>query len=154
MAYRSWTHVALAASQLEQAEDFYARLFGFTVAFREAEAPDGWRTLPHGTSWAAARAAGVEPQLSQLRRDGVVLALEAASEQRDGGMLSHIGMAVDKPDLAELRQRAVELGCQVVTDRDELLVFDDGYSIRWEVGISTELRSNGVRNGRWFELPE
>lgn len=62
-------------------------------------------------------------------------------------------MAVDKPDLAALRQRATELGCDVVTDRDELLVFDDGYGIRWEVSVSSELRSNGVWNGRWFELP-
>jgi catechol 2,3-dioxygenase-like lactoylglutathione lyase family enzyme len=46
VAYRSWTHIALAVRRLRPAEEFYARLFGMTVAFREAEAPDGWRTLP------------------------------------------------------------------------------------------------------------
>jgi catechol 2,3-dioxygenase-like lactoylglutathione lyase family enzyme len=153
MAYRRWSHVALAVSQLRQAEEFYARLFGLTVAFREAEAPDGWRTLPDGTGWDEARAAGIEPGLSSLQRDDVVLALEATDDERDGSRLSHIGITADAADLAELRLRATELGCRIVTDRQNLLVIDDPYSVRWEVGISAELTSTGARTGRWFDLP-
>ena len=153
MAYRCWTHVALAAGQLREAEEFYLSLLGLTVTFREAETADGWRTL-RGGGWDAAAAAGIEPGLSSLRRDGIVLALEAADAQPGGdGMLSHLGLAVDDADLAELRQRATELGCRIVTDRDSLLVLDDIYGVRWEVSTSAELTSTGARTGRWLDLP-
>jgi catechol 2,3-dioxygenase-like lactoylglutathione lyase family enzyme len=154
VAYQCWTHVALTVGDLKQAEEFYSSLFGLTVAFREAEAADGWRTFPEEATWETARVAGIEPQLSQLRRDGVVLALEAAADGklREAGKLSHIGIAVDELELAELRQRAQELGCHLVTNREGLIVFDDIYGVRWEVGTSTELTSNGARTGRWFDL--
>ncbi len=103
MAYRCWTHVALAVGQLQQAEEFYARLFGLAVTFRETETADGWRTLRGGAGWDSAHAAGIEPQLSSLRRNGVVLALEATEDGRNGSRLSHLGIAVDEPDLDELR---------------------------------------------------
>lgn len=153
MAYRCWSHVALAVGQLRVAEEFYIRLFGLTVAFREAEAADGWRTLPNGAGWDEALAAGIEPQLSSLRRGGVVLALEAITDERDGSRLSHIGITADDQDLGELRLRARELGCAIVTDRPGLLVIDDKYGVRWEVTTAAELTSTGARTGRWFDLP-
>jgi catechol 2,3-dioxygenase-like lactoylglutathione lyase family enzyme len=163
MAYRSWTHVALATGTLREAEEFYAALFGMQVAFRETETADGWRTL-RGGSWAEARAAGIEPGLVQLRRDSVVLALEAADPGPGAGdgharareqdsALSHIGMAVDTADLAALRGRAPGLGCVVVTARDGLLIIDDPYGIRWEVSTASGLTSTGDRTGRWLDLP-
>jgi catechol 2,3-dioxygenase-like lactoylglutathione lyase family enzyme len=153
MAYHCWTHVALAVGQLRQAEEFYARLFGLAVRFRETETADGWRTLRGGAGWDSARAAGIEPQLSSLRRDGVVLALEATEGEPNDSRLSHIGIAVDEPDLDELRLRARELGCRIVTDRDGLLILDDAYRVRWEVSTITELASTGDRTGRWLDLP-
>ncbi|HEY5986400.1 MAG TPA: VOC family protein [Streptosporangiaceae bacterium] len=153
MAYRGWSHVALAVGALQQAEEFYVRLFGLTVAFREAEAADGWRTLPSHAGWNEARAAGIEPALSSLRRDDIVLALEATEDPRDGGRLSHIGITADGRDLDELRQRASELGCHIVADRADLLVLDDAYGVRWEVTINAELTSTGARTGRWFDIP-
>ena len=103
MAYHCWTHAALAVGQLRQAEEFYTRLFGLAVTFRETETADGWRTLRGGASWDSARAAGIEPQMSSLRRDGITLALEATEDERDGSRLSHLGIAVDEPDLGESR---------------------------------------------------
>jgi catechol 2,3-dioxygenase-like lactoylglutathione lyase family enzyme len=153
MAYRSWTHVALAVGELRQAEEFYARLFGLAVRFREAETADGWRTLRGGAGWDSARAAGIEPQLSSLGRDGVVLALEATEDERHGSRLSHIGIAADERDLIELRLRARELGCRIVTDRGDLLVLDDTYGVRWEVSTTAELASTGDRTGRWLDVP-
>lgn len=153
MTYRCWTHVALTVARLREAEEFYVSLLGLTVAFREVETPDGWRTL-RGGGWDAAAAAGIEPGLSSLRRDGIVLALEGADGEPSGsGMLSHIGLAVDEGDLAELRKRAGDLGCRVVTDRAGLLVLDDIYGVRWEVATSAELTSTGTRTGRWLDLP-
>lgn len=161
MTYHCWTHVALAVGPLRQAEEFYTRLFGLAVMFRETETADGWRTLRGGAGWESARAAGIEPGLSSLRRDGIILALEAidllaleaTDVERDGSRLSHIGIAVDEPDLAELRLRARELRCRIVTDRDGLLVLDDAYGVRWEVSTTAELVSTGARTGRWLDVP-
>ena len=153
VAYQGWTHMALMVGQLQKAEEYYVRLFGMDVAFREAETADGWLTLRGWTGWDAARAAGVEPGLCSLRRDGMVLALEAAAEDRDGSRLSHLGLAVDEPDLDELRTRAREMGCQTVTSRDGLLVLADAYGIRWEITTNAELTSTGDRGGLWLDLP-
>jgi hypothetical protein len=97
-----------------------------------------------------------------LRRDGIVLALEAAgpkpgaedhpaAREKDSA-LSHIGIAVDAADLAALRSRAPELGCSIVTARDTLLIIDDPYGIRWEVSTASELISTGDRTGWWLDL--
>jgi catechol 2,3-dioxygenase-like lactoylglutathione lyase family enzyme len=160
LTYRCWSHVALVVGQLRQAEEFYGRLFGLEVAFREAEAADGWRTLRGGTGWDSFLAAGIEPQMSSLRRDGIVLALEAAGEEREAageerhpGRLSHIGITTDQPDLDELRLCAPGLGCRIVTYRDGLLILDDPYGIRWEVSTARELTSTGARTGRWLHVP-
>src|SRR6266702_6390937 len=153
MVYHFWTHVALAVGRLREAEEFYAQLFGMPVAFREIETPDGWRTLPDDVGWDSARAAGIEPQLSSLRRDGVAIALEEIEDEREGNRLSHIGMAIDAADLTDLRPRARNLGCGIVTDRDNLLVFDDPYGVRWEVSTTAELTSTGARTGRWGRNP-
>ncbi|HKE52177.1 MAG TPA: VOC family protein [Actinomycetes bacterium] len=48
MAYQGISHVAVRVTDLREAEDYYHRLFGLAVAFREAETSDGWRTLPPG----------------------------------------------------------------------------------------------------------
>jgi catechol 2,3-dioxygenase-like lactoylglutathione lyase family enzyme len=153
LTYHGWTHVALAVGQLRQAEEFYGRLFGLAVAFREAETADGWRTLRGGLGWDSFHAAGIEPQLSSLSRDGITLALEAAGDERRGGRLSHLGIVVDQPDLDEVRRHAVGLGCRIITDRDHLLVLDDTYGVRWEVSTTGELASTGARTGRWLDVP-
>jgi catechol 2,3-dioxygenase-like lactoylglutathione lyase family enzyme len=153
VAYSGWTHVALAVGQLRQAEEFYSRLFGLAVDFREAEVADGWRTLRGGTGWDSFGAAGIEPGLSSLSRDGIVLALEAAGDERSGGRLSHVGLLVDQPDLEEVRLRATGLGCHILTDREGLLVFNDVYGVRWEVTTSGELASTGARANRWLDVP-
>jgi catechol 2,3-dioxygenase-like lactoylglutathione lyase family enzyme len=153
MAYRCWTHVALAVGPLPEAEEFYTQLFGMAVAFREAEVTDGWRTLREGAGWDQARNAGIDPGLSQLHRDGVVLALETADTGPGVRGLSHVGIGMDEPELAELRARAGDLGCHIVTDRDGLLVFDDPYGVRWEATTATALASTAARTGRWLDLP-
>ena len=97
-----------------------------------------------------------------MRRDGIVLALEAAgpkpgaedhpaAREKDSA-LSHIGIAVDAADLAALRSRAPELGCSIVTARDTLLIIEDPYGIRWEVSTASELISTGDRTGWWLDL--
>jgi hypothetical protein len=97
MAYRAVTHIALVVSPLRQAEEFYQVLFALEVAFREAEAADGWRTLPPHASWEEAEADGIHLGLCSLHRDAFTLALEDGPGTM-GGRLSHIGVQVDEMD--------------------------------------------------------
>jgi catechol 2,3-dioxygenase-like lactoylglutathione lyase family enzyme len=46
MTYQAFTHIALIVTPLRQAEEFYRTVFALDIAFREAEAADGWYTLP------------------------------------------------------------------------------------------------------------
>jgi catechol 2,3-dioxygenase-like lactoylglutathione lyase family enzyme len=155
MTYRAFTHIALIVTPLRQAEAFYQALFALEVAFREAEAADGWDTLPADASWEDAEAAGISLGLCSLHRDAFTLALEEGAS-RAGGRLSHVGVQVDGEDLERLRTVAPTLGCQVVQDGPTILVFDDPYGVRWEMTTTSydDLRrlSTGARKGRWITL--
>lgn len=155
MTYRAFTHIALIVTPLRQAEEFYQRLFALEVAFREAEAADGWATLPADASWDDAEAAGVSLGLCSLHRDAFTLALEEGVSHA-GGRLSHVGVQVDEEELERLQTVAPTLGCQIVQDGPTILVFDDPYGIRWEITTSSyenpRLLSTGARKGRWITL--
>ena len=147
--YRSVTHIALNVSPLEEAGEFYRELFRLEVAFREAETPAGWATLPDDAGWAEARAAGIQLGLSALSRDSFTLALEGGdSPQR----LSHLGLAVDPAEMDALRTRARELNCRLMLDRPDLIVFRDPYGVQWEITTSATLQSSGDRTGRWLDV--
>jgi hypothetical protein len=153
MRYRSLTHLALRVPELRQAESLYVALFDAEVLFREAEVQGEWRTLPEGAGWADAEAAGITLQLSLLRRDVLVLALEQANQQElPPGRLSHVGLRVSEPELERLRVQAGTLGCQIVTDRPALLVLDDPLGLRWEITTASELESSGIGAGRWLQV--
>ncbi|GEM_PF-4279661 len=55
--FRGVTHIALRVQALREAETFYQRLFGLSVAWREAPVGDTWQTLPEGADWDDAEAA-------------------------------------------------------------------------------------------------
>jgi catechol 2,3-dioxygenase-like lactoylglutathione lyase family enzyme len=153
MTYHAFTHIALIVTPLRQAEEFYRTLFELEVAFREAETPDGWYTLPSGAGWDDAEATGIRLGLCSLHRDAFTLALEDGPSS-GGGRLSHIGIQVDTQELERLRIAASE-PCQIVQDIPSLLVFDDPYGIRWEVTTSAyddpRRLSTGMRLGRWLD---
>jgi len=155
MTYRAFTHIALIVTPLRQAEEFYRTLFALDVAFREAEAADGWYTLPSDASWDDAEAAGISLGLCSLHRDGFTLALEDGVSS-EGGRLSHVGLQVDAHDLERLRTVAPSLGCQVVQGGPSILVFDDLYGVRWEVTTiaydDPRRLSTGARAGRWLNI--
>jgi catechol 2,3-dioxygenase-like lactoylglutathione lyase family enzyme len=143
------THIALNTPDLEQAERFYRELLDMGVAFREAETPSGWATLPKDSGWREAEAAGIKLGLSVVSRDSFVLALEASdSPQR----LSHLGLAIEPGEMDRLRQRAQALNCTVVVDRTDLVVLQDRYGVQWEVTSSAALQSSGERTGRWLDV--
>jgi catechol 2,3-dioxygenase-like lactoylglutathione lyase family enzyme len=150
------SHVALMVADLPDAEAYYTALFGLTVAFREVECEDGWRTLRPGSGWPEAIAAGYAPGLTVLHGGGLTLALEAGPTG-PGGALSHIGLAVETAQLETLRGRLDALCASVVEQRTDLLVFADRFGVRWEVGVAplppAAEQSTGARRGRWLDLP-
>lgn len=150
MGYRAIDHVALRVTDLRAAEAYYRRLFGLKVAFREAVAQDGWRTLPPGVGWDEAERAGIELGLVFLSRGPFRLALEGTEAALEGGRLAHICLDADPKELDALRERAMEMGCRVMLDRPGYLIFADAFGVHWEVTGGHVLRSNGEGLGRWL----
>ena len=148
------SHVALRVVDLREAERYYCDLFGLEVAFREAETPEGWRRLPEGKTWEDAEAAGIHLDMVMLHRDGLALALEEDTPVKANGTLSHIGLLVDEEELRRLRKDLPKFECHLVHDLERTIVFDDRYSVRWEVSQTdySEPKRLGVRPGRWLEL--
>jgi catechol 2,3-dioxygenase-like lactoylglutathione lyase family enzyme len=156
MGLRSFTHLALRVERLREAEAFYRTLFLMEVAFREAETPDGWGTLPDLADWDDAEQAGIQLGLVMLHRDGIRLALEAADAVAQDGQLSHVGVFVDEQEMERLRQVAAPSGCRIVTDRERALVFDDPFGVRWELNTfaydDPASLSTGARIGFWLDV--
>jgi catechol 2,3-dioxygenase-like lactoylglutathione lyase family enzyme len=156
MAMGSVTHVALRVERLREAEMFYRSLFALEVAFREAETPDGWWTLPEAADWDDAQRAGIDLGLVMLYRGGLRLALEAADAVAEDGQLSHVGVFVDEDELTRLRAVTADLGCKIVLDRAQALTFDDAFGVRWELNNfpydDPPSLSTGARTGRWLEV--
>jgi catechol 2,3-dioxygenase-like lactoylglutathione lyase family enzyme len=156
MTLHSFTHVALRVARLREAEEFYRTLFGLDVAFREAETPEGWATLSATAEWDEAERAGIELELVMLYRDGLRLALEAADSVALDGQLSHVGVFVDEDELGRLRAAAADAGCRIASDRQQALIFDDPFGVRWEVNTfpyeDPPSLSTGARTGHWLEV--
>jgi catechol 2,3-dioxygenase-like lactoylglutathione lyase family enzyme len=152
----SFTHVALRVERLREAETFYCELFALDVAWREAETPEGWQTLPQAAGWDDAERAGVQLGIVMLYRDGVRLALEAVDSVTDDGQLSHVGVLVDDGELERLRRIARAAGCAIVVESERALIFDDLFGVRWEFNTFSyddpPSMSTGARTGRWLEL--
>jgi catechol 2,3-dioxygenase-like lactoylglutathione lyase family enzyme len=157
VSLHSFTHLALRVEKLREAEAFYCRLFGLSVAWREAETPHGWYTLPEPAGWDDAEGVGIDLKIVMLYRDGLRLALEAVESVVDDGQLSHVGVFCDEDDLTGLRRDAANAGCLVVADRERALIFDDPYGVRRELNTfayeDPPSMSTGARSGSWLKLP-
>lgn len=157
MSLHSFTHVALRVERLREAEAFYCGLFELEVAWREAETPQGWYTLPESAGWGDAERAGIDLGIVMLYRDGLRLALEAVESVAEDGQLSHVGVFGDEDDLRRLREVAAGAGCDVVLDRERALIFDDPFGVRWELNSfaydDPPSMSTGARTGSWLKVP-
>jgi len=91
-----------------------------------------------------------------LHRGGLRLALEAVRSVANDGQLSHIGLHTDDEELGRLRMRVRAVGCQVAVDREQALVFDDPFGVRWEINTFSygdpKALSTGARRGLWLEV--
>ncbi|MDP9358917.1 MAG: VOC family protein [Chloroflexota bacterium] len=157
MAYRPVDHLALRVSPLREAEAFYQGLFGMVVAFREARVAGEWQTMPPGTGWDDADAAGIPLELVFLVRDRLVLALGVGDDVAlAGGPLDHVALRVDSTDLDHLADQAAALGCWFAARRSDYLFFTDAYGVRWEIQTADDggagPRSTGDQTGRWIDV--
>jgi catechol 2,3-dioxygenase-like lactoylglutathione lyase family enzyme len=156
MTLHAFTHVALRVDHLREAEAYYCGLFGLEVAWRQAETPDGWYRLPQSAGWDDAERAGIDLSIVMLYRGGLRIALEAVESVAEDGRLAHVGIFADEDELEGLRETVADTGGDVVTDREQALIFDDRFGVRWEVNSfaydNPPTMSTGARAGKWLEL--
>jgi catechol 2,3-dioxygenase-like lactoylglutathione lyase family enzyme len=143
-------YVALHVSDLRSAEDFYRRAFGVELLFREAEVDGQWWTLPAGSSWGDASAAGVEIHMLALRRDDFVLALFRGAPKP--GTVHEVSIGVDPAEIDSLTERPLE-GLEILEQGDGFLRFEDPFGFRWVLQRpDAEFRSSGQIAGRWLDV--
>ncbi|MFB6154148.1 MAG: VOC family protein [Halodesulfurarchaeum sp.] len=125
-------HAVLSVPDLEAAESYYRELLDMGVLFREGTLSGTYGKVPDGVDWAVAKAHGVEPGMSFLRRDDFVLALAADPETSEPTRFDHLALEIDLADLGSLASRAAEMGCGV-SERETSVVVTDRYGVEWEL---------------------
>ena len=125
------THVALNVSGgLREAEDFYCRLLGLRVAWREP-VPDG---VAFDAPWDDFVTGGTEPQIAMLHEGALRLSVTADGSSLTSGVINHVGLQVTAEQLSAIRHRVIDAGYRTVAHRaGELLDFIDPYGVEWEL---------------------
>lgn len=151
MSSTSLTHIALVVPNLRQAERYYQLIFDMALIGREAELPDGLGyTLPFDHGWEAAEAAGIELNMTALRKGEFVLALFAGAAPP--GQCYVIGLAMPLPAIASLRARLPE-GTPITEDAPDRLEFRDPFQMTWQISVpGTQFRTAGDFANRWLKL--
>jgi len=145
--------VALFVPDLRAAEEYYVRVLGLTVIMRETPLEveptrATWATLPPGSGWADADAAGVALEMVALQRDDILIVLFARTTS--GGQIHVIGVVIDDAAIEEI---AGQLPADRPTaHRPGYLEFVDPYGIRWQLSSGARFRSSGEVFGRWIDL--
>jgi catechol 2,3-dioxygenase-like lactoylglutathione lyase family enzyme len=143
-------YLALYVPDLQAAEDFYRRVFGVEVLFRETEREGEWWTLPAETAWDEAVAAGIEVGMVALRREGFVLALFPGTPQRGAVHEVSIGLGADEID--SLRAHPPD-GLHLLEQSNRFMRFEDPFGFRWVLQPpDAEFRSSGAIANRWLDV--
>jgi catechol 2,3-dioxygenase-like lactoylglutathione lyase family enzyme len=148
-------HVALHVADLQEAEEYYRRVFDLEVVTREALASGDltddtpWAQLPHDATWEDARLAGHEIQMVGLRRGDLLLALFPGDPQP--GTLFLVAILATAEEIAEVRGRLPN-GTAVEADQPEALTFLDPFGFRWQL-CGPGFSGPGDAQGRWLEMP-
>jgi hypothetical protein len=131
MPFLAVTHVTVSVpGPLREAESYYCSLFDLSVAWREP-VPDG---APFDLPWEALGQAGAEPVIALLHSGEFRLAVTVSRTPLSRGVLDHVGLQVALETLRAVRERALGLGVQVVSSReDELFDFIDRFGAEWEL---------------------
>jgi hypothetical protein len=153
VSLHSYTHVALRVERLQEAEVFYSELFALNVAWREAETPRGWYTLPEWAGWDDAERAGVELEAVMLFRDAC--GSRSSSPSRWPRMVHSVTrecspMRTSSNGWARSLRQPAATSCSTTSGRSTSTI------VRWELNTFSyddpRGMSHGARAGHWLEL--
>ena len=143
-------YLALSVPDLQAAEDFYRRVFGVDVLFRETEREGEWWALPAETAWDEAAAAGIEVGMVALRRESFVLALFPGTPQR--GALYEVSIGLGGDEIESLRAHPPD-GVHLLEHSKGFMRFEDPFGFRWVLQLpDAEFRSSGEIAGPWLDV--
>jgi catechol 2,3-dioxygenase-like lactoylglutathione lyase family enzyme len=145
-------YIALFVPDLRATEDFYRRIFGKELLFRESDVDgdDGWYTLPPEKGWEDAEMAGIEFAMVALKRDGFVLALFRGAPQHGTVCEICFGLAADEIETVRPRLRDEPISSE---HRERWIRFDDPFGFRWTLQEPhVPFRSSGEIAERWLVL--
>jgi len=144
----SVSHIALFVPHLQEAEKFYMDLFNMELIGREIEKEnDLWFTLPFNKGWEDAKAAGIDLDMTALRKGDFVLALFRGPNP--SGQVYVIGLNATKEDIQAIHNKlspAIEIA-EFQTDR---LEFIDPYCITWQIAVEPVFCTAGDFANRWI----
>lgn len=145
-------HIALFVPDLRAAEEFYRRIFGMDLLFRESEVggEESWYTLPPEKGWEDAEMAGIELAMVALKRDEFILALFRGAPQHGTVCEICFGLAADEIEMVQARLRDEPISSE---HRERWLRFDDPFGFRWTLQEPhVAFKSSGEIAERWLVL--
>lgn len=146
----SVSHIALFVPDLQEAEQYYQDLFDMELIGREIEKEDGLGyTLPFDTGWEEARAAGVELDMTALRKGDFVLALFRGTQLP--GQVYVIGLSTTRKDIKAIHDR-LQADIKMEVYQPDRLEFIDPYAITWQIAVEPTFRTAGDFANRWIAV--
>ena len=144
-------HIAIFMPDVPNAEEYYQKIFGMGLVGREVLQKDGlWYSLPFDKNWQDAKAAGINPGMSALRRGSFVLALFQG--QVTGGQVYVVGLEIPGDEIARVRARLPE-GTIVMEAGEASLTFLVPFQITWQVSApGSKFQTAGEYAGLWLEF--
>jgi catechol 2,3-dioxygenase-like lactoylglutathione lyase family enzyme len=126
-------HIALTVESLRQAENFYTRLFGLKVLFREGVTGDGWKRCPEDWAWEQALMDGLHPERSCLGcGDLRLMLLMRSSEYTPEGRIDYVCLQLHPEESCRLIQKAKQMGCEIEKTPNDTSILDP-YGVRWRL---------------------
>jgi len=145
----SVSHIALFVPDLQEAETFYKNLFDMELIGREAEEEDGlWYTLPFDKAWEDTKAAGMDLDMTALRKGEFVLALFRGTNNPPGQVFA-IGLGADEKDIKAIHEK-LSPDIKMEVFQPERLEFIDPYHITWQIAVKPTFRTAGDFANRWL----
>ncbi|MFC4407057.1 VOC family protein [Haloarchaeobius iranensis] len=128
-------HLVLLVDDLPVAEDYYRELFDLERRFREGYRDGEPGTVPDHLTWPEAIAAGIDPSMSFLGRDGFFLAVaEPDAAPDDGtGRVDHVALSVSPATFEAVAARAEDAGATVEHNAHHHCAFTGRYDVEWEL---------------------
>jgi len=142
-------YVALYVPDLRAAEEFYARLFGMELLFREGKRDGEWRAQRPGEDWSDAETAGAKLLMVALQRGEFVLALFQGSPTP--GTVVEICLGLDPPEEIEAVLASLPENARRLDEPGGEIEFEDPFGYVWTLQApDVPFVSPDALAGRWL----